>query len=30
MSVEVDVDTGHERGLPHFLDSLFGGTTRSR
>jgi membrane fusion protein (multidrug efflux system) len=24
MSVEVDVDTGHARGLPHFLTSLFG------
>jgi membrane fusion protein, multidrug efflux system len=23
MSVEVDVDTGHERGLPHFLAALF-------
>jgi membrane fusion protein, multidrug efflux system len=23
MSVEVDVDTGHARGLPHFLTSLF-------
>jgi membrane fusion protein (multidrug efflux system) len=29
MSVEVDVDTGHERGLPHFLASLFGETTTS-
>jgi membrane fusion protein (multidrug efflux system) len=25
MSVEVDVDTGHARGLPHFLGALFGG-----
>jgi membrane fusion protein, multidrug efflux system len=25
MSVEVLVDTGHKRGLPHFLTSLFGG-----
>ena len=25
MSVEVDVDTGHARGLPHFLAALFGG-----
>ena len=24
MSVEVDVDTGHARGLPHFLTGLFG------
>jgi membrane fusion protein (multidrug efflux system) len=24
MSVEVDVDTGHARGLPHFLSALFG------
>jgi membrane fusion protein (multidrug efflux system) len=24
MSVEVDVDTGHSRGLPHFLAALFG------
>jgi hypothetical protein len=23
MSVEVDVDTGHVRGLPHFLMALF-------
>ena len=23
MSAEVDVDTGHARGLPHFLTSLF-------
>jgi membrane fusion protein, multidrug efflux system len=25
MSVEVDVDTGNARGLPHFLANLFGG-----
>ena len=25
MSVEVGVDTGHARGLPHFLAALFGG-----
>jgi membrane fusion protein (multidrug efflux system) len=24
MSVEVDVDTGHARGMPHFLAALFG------
>ena len=24
MSVEVDVDTGHSRGLPHFVTALFG------
>ena len=24
MSVEVDVDTGHARGLPQFLSALFG------
>ena len=24
MSVEVDVDTGHRRGLPQFLTALFG------
>jgi membrane fusion protein (multidrug efflux system) len=29
MSVEVAVDTGHERGLPHFLASLFGETNGS-
>jgi hypothetical protein len=23
MSVEVDVDTGHARGLPHFLAALW-------
>jgi membrane fusion protein (multidrug efflux system) len=28
MSVEVDVDTGHTRGLPHFLTALFGSTQR--
>jgi membrane fusion protein (multidrug efflux system) len=28
MSVEVDVDTGHTRGLPHFLAALFGGAQR--
>jgi membrane fusion protein (multidrug efflux system) len=28
MSVEVDVDTGHTRGLPHFLTALFGGAER--
>jgi membrane fusion protein (multidrug efflux system) len=26
MSVEVDVDTGHTRGLPHVLEGLFGET----
>jgi membrane fusion protein, multidrug efflux system len=30
MSVEVDVDTGHARGLPHFLTALFGGARRGR
>jgi hypothetical protein len=24
MSVEVDVNTGHTRGLPHFLAALLG------
>jgi membrane fusion protein (multidrug efflux system) len=24
MSVEVEVDTGHARGLPHFLTALLG------
>jgi membrane fusion protein, multidrug efflux system len=24
MSVEVDVQTGHQRGIPHFLTALFG------
>ncbi len=28
MSVEVDVDTGHPRGLPNFLTSLFGSAHR--
>jgi len=28
MSVEVDVDTGHVRGLPHFVTALFGRTER--
>jgi membrane fusion protein, multidrug efflux system len=28
MSVEVDVDTGHARGLPHFLAALFGQALR--
>lgn len=28
MSVEVGVDTGHARGLPHFLAMLFGGGPR--
>jgi membrane fusion protein (multidrug efflux system) len=27
MSVEVDVDTGHARGLPHFLTSMLGSGT---
>jgi hypothetical protein len=27
--VEVDVDTGHSRGLPAFLTALFGGSNRS-
>ncbi len=30
MSVEVDVDTGHARGLPHFLTALFGRVERER
>jgi membrane fusion protein (multidrug efflux system) len=30
MSVEVDVDTGHARGFPHFLTSLFGHSHRAR
>jgi membrane fusion protein, multidrug efflux system len=30
MSVEVDVDTGHARGLPHFLKALFGGAHKAR
>ena len=29
MSVEVDVDTGHARGLPHFLSAIFGGARRA-
>jgi membrane fusion protein, multidrug efflux system len=29
LSVIVDVDTGHARGLPHFLTSLFGGKHRA-
>jgi membrane fusion protein (multidrug efflux system) len=29
MSVEVDVDTGHPRGLPHFLAALFGRKDRT-
>jgi membrane fusion protein (multidrug efflux system) len=28
MSVEVNVDTGHARGLPHFLAALFGNAPR--
>jgi len=28
MSVEVEVDTGHTRGLPHFLTALFGRRAR--
>src|SRR6202047_4945442 len=28
MSVEVNVDTGHTRGLPHFLAAWFGGARR--
>ena len=30
MSVEVDVDTGHTRGLPHFLTALFGHHLKGR
>ena len=30
MSVEVEVDTGHARGLPHFLTALFGFSRRAR
>jgi len=30
MSVEADVDTGHPRGLPHFLAGLFGQPEASR
>jgi membrane fusion protein, multidrug efflux system len=29
MSVEVDVDTGHARGVPHFLKALFGGAHKA-
>jgi membrane fusion protein, multidrug efflux system len=29
LSVEVDVDTGHARGLPHFLTALFGRSQRT-
>jgi hypothetical protein len=29
MSVEVNVDTGRARGLPHFLAALFGHSERS-
>jgi hypothetical protein len=28
MSLEVNVDTGHARGLPHFLTALFGRNQR--
>jgi membrane fusion protein (multidrug efflux system) len=28
MSVEVEVNTGHARGLPHFLTRLFGRSRR--
>jgi membrane fusion protein, multidrug efflux system len=30
MSVEVDVDTGHSRGLPHFLTAMFGHERQGR
>jgi membrane fusion protein (multidrug efflux system) len=30
MSVEVDVDTGHSRGLPHFLTAVFGHDRQGR
>jgi membrane fusion protein, multidrug efflux system len=30
MSVEADVDTGHVRGLPHFLTALLGHAWRER
>ncbi len=30
MSVEVDVDTGHAHGWPHFLTAWFGGLRRAR
>ena len=29
MSAEADVDTGHARGLPHFLTALFGARSAS-
>jgi membrane fusion protein, multidrug efflux system len=29
MSVEVDVDTGHARGVPHFLKALVGGARKA-
>ena len=29
LSVEVDVDTGHPRGMPHFLRFLFGGRQKA-
>jgi membrane fusion protein, multidrug efflux system len=29
MSVQADVDTGHARGLPHFLTALLGHAQRS-
>jgi len=29
MSVEVDVETGHARGFPHFLTALFGRSHRA-
>jgi membrane fusion protein (multidrug efflux system) len=30
MSVEVDVDTGHSRGVPHFLTAMFGHDRQAR
>lgn len=30
MSVEVEVNTGHARGFPHFLTALFGGGSRAK
>ena len=30
MSVEVDVDTGHSRGLPHFLTAMLGHDRQGR
>jgi len=30
MSVEAEVDTGHARGLPHFLTAMFGSARRAR